>query len=224
MPPLSELLQASAALHHHLCPRQVLGVRMGIVAGEVLDLDLPQKDKRLLAIVETDGCASDGIAAATNCWVGRRTMRIEDFGKVAATFVDTLLGRSVRIAPSQDARQLASWFAPEVHDQWEAQLLGYQRMPAGSLLTVEEVQLKTPLDQLISIPGRRVQCDLCGEEIMNEREVRRGNVVLCRGCAGQAYYSTLDYLARWEQPCVGKVDVLWPGLFAAETGEPLPSI
>ena len=39
---LDELLQACAALHHHLCPRQVLGVRMGMLAGEILGLDLPQ--------------------------------------------------------------------------------------------------------------------------------------------------------------------------------------
>jgi formylmethanofuran dehydrogenase subunit E len=29
MPALEELLATSAALHHHLCPRQVLGVLMG---------------------------------------------------------------------------------------------------------------------------------------------------------------------------------------------------
>jgi formylmethanofuran dehydrogenase subunit E len=43
---------------------------MGLYAGEILNLDLPQSDKRLYTIMETDGCASDGIAVATNCWVG----------------------------------------------------------------------------------------------------------------------------------------------------------
>src|SRR3989337_2741885 len=96
---LNNLLQASAALHHHLCPRQVIGVRMGLYAGQILRLDLPQTDKRLLTIMETDGCASDGVAVATNCWVGRRTMRVEDYGKVAATFVDTQTGEAFRLAP-----------------------------------------------------------------------------------------------------------------------------
>src|SRR5512142_1649492 len=97
--PLASLLEESASLHHHLCPRQVLGVRMGMLAGEILGLDLPQKDKRLLAIAETDGCAVDGISVSTGCWVGRRTLRIEDYGKVAATCVDTATGRAVRIWP-----------------------------------------------------------------------------------------------------------------------------
>ena len=53
MKTLDELLTESAALHHHLCPRQVLGVQMGRLAATLLDLDLPQSDKRLLIIVET---------------------------------------------------------------------------------------------------------------------------------------------------------------------------
>ena len=80
---LQELLRQSAELHRHLCPRQVLGVRMGLAAGQLLGLSLPQADKRLLTIVETDGCFTDGVAVAANCWVGRRTLRVLDYGKVA---------------------------------------------------------------------------------------------------------------------------------------------
>lgn len=183
-----ELLAACAALHHHLCPRQVLGVRIGMYAAEVLGLDLPQTDKRLLAIAETDGCAVDGISVATGCWTGRRTLRVEDYGKVAATFVDTATGRAVRIAPRGSARTRAREYAPEARGRWHAQLLGYQRMPAEELLTCTEVALDQPLDEIISRPGRRVACARCGEEIINERQVIRDGVTLCRACAGTTYY------------------------------------
>jgi formylmethanofuran dehydrogenase subunit E len=189
MPSLSELLDASAKLHRHLCPRQVLGVRMGMLAGEVLGLTLPQTDKRLLAIAETDGCAVDGISVATNCWVGRRTLRIEDYGKVAATFVDTHTGRAVRIVPRMNVRQRAYVYAPEGRNKWEAQLLGYQRMPAAELLSVSDVQLTTCVAQLISRAGVKAVCDYCGEEIMNEREAKREGLTLCRSCAGPSYYA-----------------------------------
>lgn len=159
-----------------------------MLAGQILGLDLPQKDKRLLSIVETDGCASDGIAVAANCWVGRRTMRVEDYGKVAATFVDTKTELAVRIVPHYGARQRAYDFAPEAHNKWEAQLLGYQRMPAELLLTVEYVELVVPVEQIVSRPGVKAFCALCGEEIMNEREVHQGDMTLCRACAGPAYY------------------------------------
>lgn len=200
MKTLTELLQASATHHHELCPRQVLGVRMGMLAGKLLDLDLPQADKRLLAIVETDGCATDGITAATGCAVGRRTMRIEDFGKVAAAFVDTHTERAVRIVPRVEARTLARNYAPAETRRWRAQLIGYQRMPDEKLFRWEWVALTTPAHVLIARDGVRVLCEMCQEEIINDRQVLREGVVLCKSCAGQAYYhslvSEIDHAAR----------------------------
>ena len=179
MPSLTELLEASAALHRHLCPRQVLGVRMGMLAGRELGLALPQIDtradgasagKRLLTIVETDGCACDGISAATGCWVGRRTLRVEDYGKVAATFVDTHTKRALRIIPRREARSLAAAFAPEARNtcpersrrKWEAQRLGYQRMPDDLLLTVQVVTLAASIEWIVSRAGRRAACQWPG--------------------------------------------------------------
>src|SRR5262245_18888088 len=115
---LSELLAQTSALHDHLCPRQVLGVRMGLHAAAVLDLNLPQTGKRLLTIVETDGCFADGVSVATNCWLGRRTLRCVDHCKVAATFVDTLTGGAVRMHPVPAARALAARYAPTAVDRW----------------------------------------------------------------------------------------------------------
>jgi formylmethanofuran dehydrogenase subunit E len=188
MKTLTELLDESAAMHHHLCPRQVLGVRMGLLAGELLGLNLPQTHKRLYVIVETDGCFIDGVSVATNCWVGRRTLRVEDFGKVAATFVDTDTGGAIRIVPCSDARHRARAYAPEAGSKWEAMLLGYQRMPADELFSLAPVHLQTPIEKIVSRPGKKAICDFCGEEIMNEREIARESTTLCRACAGYAYY------------------------------------
>jgi formylmethanofuran dehydrogenase subunit E len=185
---LQELLDATAALHHHLCPRQVLGVQMGRHAGELLGLALPQQDKRLLTIVETDGCFADGVAVATNCWVGRRTLRVEDFGKCAAVFVDSQSGHSLRLSPLPTLRQLALAYAPEARNRWEGMLLGYQRMRPAEMFTSQGVTLKTAVEQLISHEGLRVNCDSCGEEIMNGRQIAQHGLTLCRGCAGSAYY------------------------------------
>ncbi len=186
-----ELLHQTADSHKHLCPRQVLGVRMGMAAGRWLDLDLPQTNKRLLTIVETDGCGADGISTATGCWVGRRTLRVMDFGKMAATFIDTRSGRAVRIAPSHSSRELAKLAAPDAKNRWEAYLLGYQRITDEDLLEVQPVVLNLSLEKLISRPGVRVNCAHCGEEIINEREVLVGNEPWCKACAGEQYYQPL---------------------------------
>ncbi|MFQ5613294.1 MAG: FmdE family protein, partial [Anaerolineae bacterium] len=188
MPTFEELLQRSATLHQHLCPRQVLGVRMGLAGGRWLGLDVPQTGKRLLTIAETDGCATDGLAVATGCWVGKRTLRVLDFGKVAATFVDTHTRRAVRIVPSAQSRNRAQAYAPQAGNRWEAYLLGYQRMPDEELLDIQEVTLAFSIEKLLSRDGYRVNCDVCGEEIINEREVVRAGLTLCRPCAGERYY------------------------------------
>ena len=190
---LQTVLAQSAELHKHLCPRQVLGARMGFFGGELLGLDLPQKRKRLLTIMETDGCGADGVSVATNCWVGRRTMRIEDYGKMAATFVDTRTETAVRVYPHPNCRDVAVTYAPEAKNKWESYLLGYQRMPAEELLAYQIVQLRQPVSEIISKPGIRTLCDKCGEEILNHREVVRGNLTLCKGCAGNAYYIVCDH-------------------------------
>lgn len=182
------LLEKSAALHQHLCPRQILGVRMGLLASHWLGLNIPQPDKRLLTIVETDGCFVDGLAVATGCHVGRRTLRVLDFGKVAATFVDTQTGRAVRIAPSAQSRRLAKTYAPEAESRWHAYLYGYQRIPDDRLFTVQPVTLEVSLAEILSKDGYRVTCAVCGEEIINEREVCHEGLTLCRPCAGERYY------------------------------------
>ncbi|NJC97602.1 MAG: formylmethanofuran dehydrogenase [Anaerolineales bacterium] len=185
---MDELLALSAAHHHKLCPRQVLGVRAGLLAGLLLDLTLPQSDKRLIAISETDGCFVDGLAAATGCYVGRRTLRIEDYGKTAATFVDTVTEHAVRIHPQKSARELAWNYAASARNKWEAQLIGYQHIPDDLLLQWQRVELTTSIKQIVGQAGKRVSCEICGEEIINQREVIREGTVLCQPCAGGSYF------------------------------------
>ncbi|MEJ5240153.1 MAG: FmdE family protein [Anaerolineales bacterium] len=187
---LQALLERSSREHSHLCPRQVLGVRMGLLGLKALGFEAPPAKKRLLVIVETDGCFVDGIIAATGCTVGHRTLRVEDYGKVAATFVDVQEERAVRIAPAPDIRQKAYAYAPDEPRHYFAQLRAYQIMPDEEMFTITEVTLTTPLIALLSRPGVRVNCDGCGEEIINEREVRQDGLILCRSCAYGGYYST----------------------------------
>lgn len=186
--PLGELLQRSSAMHRHLCPRQVLGARMGMYAGELLGLKLPQTNKRLYVFVETDGCFADGVSVATGCWLGRRTMRLIDEGKVAATFVDSLTGQAWRLTPKPNSRELAHQYAPEARSRWHAYLIAYQLMPVTDLLVAQPVTLTVDLKAIISRNGIRTTCERCGEEIINAREIIHDGQVVCRTCAGDRYY------------------------------------
>src|SRR5205823_13485461 len=68
-------------LHHALCPRWVLGVRVAVCAARALDIPFPQNDKRTLILSEIDGCFADGLVVVSNCSVGHRTLRVVDVGK-----------------------------------------------------------------------------------------------------------------------------------------------
>jgi len=189
---LDSILSESAKRHKYLCPRQVLGARMGLFAAELLGIEVPRSDKRLLVISETDGCAVDGLIAATGCHVGSRTLRILDFGKVAATFTDISTEATIRIVPKPEARSRAAEHAPPLaRNKWEAMLLGYQVMPLSDLFVVQRVKLDRPLSEIISRPRRKATCEVCQEEIINGREVLNNGVVLCRTCAGESYYNSL---------------------------------
>ena len=188
MQTLDEILRESSSRHKHLCPRQVLGARMALYASEALDLDLPRMDKRLLVIAETDGCTVDGLITATGCHIGGRTLRILDFGKVAATFVDTRTESTFRVIPRREARKLAAEYAPTARNRWEAMLLGYKVMPARELFNIQKVELTMHISQIMSRAGVKTICEVCGEEIINGREIMKDGVVLCNTCAGESYY------------------------------------
>ncbi len=185
---IAPLLEQSSREHRHLCPRQVLGVRIGLAGLAALGFPEPPPKRQMLVLVETDGCFADGVIAATGCTVGHRALRIVDYGKIAATFVDVRLERAVRVAPTWDARERASLFQPEEPRRYFAQLQAYQSMPDNELLSMQDVVLDIPIREILSRPGTRVQCDSCGEEILNGRELQQDGFVLCRGCAGHVYY------------------------------------
>jgi formylmethanofuran dehydrogenase subunit E len=197
---LQEILEISSSRHRHLCPRQVLGARIGLAGAKALGLAVPRHDKRLLVFTETDGCFADGLEVATGCSMGHRTLRLMDYGKIAAVFVDVKTETAVRVFPQLDVREKALAYAPEEKKHYFAQLVGYQRMPDDVLLTVQPIQLTVSIKEIVSRPGVRVNCERCGEEIINEREVIHSGQTLCVACAGNGYYEEVALVAERPLP------------------------
>jgi formylmethanofuran dehydrogenase subunit E len=192
MEDIQAYLEESSRDHNHLCPRQILGVRLGLMGLRALQIEPNRGGKRLLVIIETDGCFVDGLIAATGCTVGHRTLRVEDYGKIAATFVDTKTGRAVRIAPLGDIRERAVAYAADEPRHYFAQMQAYKVMPDEEMFSAQEVILNVTVEQIVSRPGMRVECSVCGEEIMNEREIRQGGLTLCQTCASGGYYQVIE--------------------------------
>lgn len=185
---LYSLLKESASDHNHLCPRQVLGVRMGLTGLTAIGVKAPVSTRTALIIIETGGCFADGIRVATGATVGHRTLRVEDVGKIAATFTNLKTDTSVRLAPQHDVRTRALEYSADEHRHYFAQLNGYQVMPDEELFTLQRVELLIPASQIISRQNARAHCAVCGEEISNERELVLDNIVMCQTCAHGGYY------------------------------------
>lgn len=193
---LPALLAEAGRQHGHLCPGQVLGVRMAIYGCEQLGIADPKTSKRLIVFVETDRCGADAIQTVTGCTLGKRTLKFVDYGKLAATFVDTQTGRAVRVSARESARDAALRFAPDETDRHQAQLRAYKALPNEELFTLEDVRVELREDDLPGRPRTRVICRSCGEAVNDGRDVVADGRPLCRACAGDAYYERLQVARR----------------------------
>lgn len=197
---LPALLAEAGRQHGHLCLGQVLGVRMAIVGCERLGIFDPKYSKRLIVFVETDRCGTDAVQTVTGCSLGKRTLKFVDYGKLAATFIDTETGRAVRVAALEDAREAAKRFAPEEPDAHQAQLHAYKALPADQLFAIQDVRVSIDEADLPGGPHGRVTCRRCGEGVSDGRETSIDGQTLCRACATGAYYTLIEKPVTEETP------------------------
>jgi len=185
-----ELLEKAEKMHGgHACAGIVLGVRLTMLACRTLGIDDPEADaKRLIVFVEIDRCATDAIAAVTGCRLGKRTLKHVDYGKMAATFLDTRTGLAVRVVARDDSRARAHDYVPAVVPAAEVQREAYKVMPDDALFIVQHVELQLRPQDRPGAPIRNATCQRCGERINDCREVYAGGEVLCQACANGPYY------------------------------------
>jgi formylmethanofuran dehydrogenase subunit E len=119
------LLESSADAHGHLCPGQVVGVRMAMLGCRLIGLDESTRHdqiKKLIVYVEMDRCTADAVAHVTGVKLGRRSLKFMDYGIMAATFVNA--------------------YAPEIAEKYQQQLEAYKRMPDSVLFRVQQVDTR----------------------------------------------------------------------------------
>jgi formylmethanofuran dehydrogenase subunit E len=193
MKTLEEYLQDAAVAHGHLCAGQILGVRMAMLGLRKLGLQEPEgaDRKRIVTFVEIDRCATDAVMVVTGCRLGKRALKFRDWGKMAATFVDSDTGKAVRISAKESSKAVAKSMHPDITDKNQAQMLAYREMSDEQMFQSQWVHVELPPEEFPGYKGERVSCDHCGEGINFRREVRRGGKVLCRACAGERYYEPI---------------------------------
>jgi len=177
--------------HGDLCAGIILGTRMAILGLTAIGIDDPKgaDRKNLIVYVETDRCASDAILAVTGCHPGKRTMKILDHGKMAATFINLKTGKAVRVAAkNRDGNKVVTREEIEKSPYTET----YAMMPLEELFEASEVRVELKPEDMPGKPLHIITCEACGERVMDMREEQKDGKLLCRPCArGTNYYTLL---------------------------------
>jgi formylmethanofuran dehydrogenase subunit E len=208
---LDSLLHEAEQAHGHLCAGQILGVRMAMLslnrlgihdprARHLPDGSLNPDRKRLVTFVEIDRCATDAIGVVTACRVGKRALKLRDFGKMAATFVDlnaklddtTNNYKALRLVALETSKDRARALYPDL-DKNAQQMKAYRELPDADLFAEQWVRVSLPPSEFPGYKGQRVACSRCGEGINFDRFIERDHQRLCLACAhpDTLYYQPL---------------------------------
>jgi formylmethanofuran dehydrogenase subunit E len=190
MESIETLLEECERLHGHMCAGQLLGTRMALLGCSSIGIDDPRgADRRKLIVwVEIDRCMADAISAVTGVRLGKRTLKYVDYGKVAATFLNTEHKRAVRIVALETSRSLADERYPELENKRQRQFRAYSEAMDDELFKTEMVEVE--LSEFDTPGSPRV---VCGEGVNDGREVLDASGdPLCRGCHRGTYYLKLD--------------------------------
>jgi formylmethanofuran dehydrogenase subunit E len=185
METLDELLTKAEAMHGHMCPGQILGVRMALVGLGKLGIAYPRgaDRKRLVTYIEIDRCATDAIAMVTGCRLGKRTLKFRDWGKMAATFVDLETGRAVRVTALEASRERAQQMFPQAETKSKQQMMAYRALKDEELFAMQPVRVEVGESELPGRRGERVACARCGEGVNFGRFAEVDGRRLCLSCA-----------------------------------------
>ncbi len=198
-----ELLHRSAVLHGHYCPGLALGVKGSYELVKRLGLRSEGMED-VLAVVETNNCASDGVQFVIGCSLGNNSLVFKDLGKTAFTLTE------------RDGKGLRARVKNEASEQWSEKVEDFSNIfkkvvtkRAGDkedkvkLLSLSEkasmVVVHTDPDKIFEFEEAQVKipeyapihdshiCSECGEKVMATRTVEKDGNIFCLSCSDGGY-------------------------------------
>jgi formylmethanofuran dehydrogenase subunit E len=189
---LDKCIKEVELFHGHVCAGVMLGTRMSLLGMKAIGINDPKGEDRkdLMVYVEMDRCATDAILVVTGCHPGKRSMKILDYGKMAATFINLKTGKAVRIAAKNTDGDKA--FTPEMIKN-NPHTIDYAKRPDDELFTITEVKVDVKPEDMPGPPLRTVPCSSCGERVMDMKDVMKDGKYMCRPCAeNKRYYRSVN--------------------------------
>jgi formylmethanofuran dehydrogenase subunit E len=173
---LNDLLDKCVAFHGHICMGQVLGVR---VAAKGMELADPKTPRDIIVAVENERCLADAVLTVSGTRLGRRTLKLFKYGKMAATFLNCTTNKAFRVR--------VDYNGPQPGDD-ETKMRAILALPDKDVVAWDEVVYDVPEFDLPGRPKRIVDCCVCKEKIFDGKDVPGPNGPLCISCAQGAYY------------------------------------
>jgi len=177
------LLAEAGKFHGDICRGIQTGTRMTMCGLRNIGIADPMGSdrKKLMVFVEIDRCATDAIMALTGCRPGKRTMKICDYGKMAATFINLESGKAVRVARELN-REAENEATPD-----------FSTARDEELFSIAEVEVPLRPEDMPGKPLRSCRCARCGATVLDGRDIEVSGGTLCRPCFEQRdYYRILN--------------------------------
>jgi formylmethanofuran dehydrogenase subunit E len=183
-----EMIDRTVAFHRSLCP----GLALGMKAAQLALYQLTSGPEDLVALVETDICAVDGVQSITGCTVGNRNLIIEDWGKNAYTFWRRSDGKGIRIhgKPAWDTTYQALRRKVSAGEATTTEVKLLERMTDEEAWRIIEMDPFALFDVTpVSAPAPHtstvdpwIVCGACHEPVMETRTRRVDGLTVCIPC------------------------------------------
>ena len=188
-----QTLAQVVGFHGHLCPGLAMGIQAAALA--LREVGPYSHDAEVVAVVETDMCAVDGIQFLTGCTFGKGNLIVRDWGKSAYTFYRRSDGFAVRILARPGVYRIEPSHL-ELFARVRADTAGKEEKQEFLDIQSERSRriLETNPDRLFIIsavdgdpPLRRrmygfTDCDDCGEDVVEIRLRLMNGRHLCVPC------------------------------------------
>jgi len=179
--------------HGHSCPGLALGYRVSLRV--LREFKGRSGDEELVVIVENNSCAVDAVQVMTGCTFGKGNLIFKDYGKQVYTFIKRPSGRSIRISihwqkPAETEEERKIWERYMKGDRSKKVIHFIHNRKAvkvSQILDADETALMRVTKEKQVLPAEAriypsIDCDECGEKVMEPRARVRNGKILCIPC------------------------------------------
>ena len=118
-------------------------------------------------------------------------MKLVNYGKMAATFINTETGAAYRVWVSGQINEMIGKISSdrkEKERQYEI-VLGSR---SEDIVSVQKVMVDIPPEEMPGKPKRTVMCERCGEKVMDGKDILVKEGPFCLACAEGPYYTVVE--------------------------------